>query len=151
MKLHVILVFCALLPAAASVHAQNAQRPPRSVVPPPANYNGPAGNAEHGRYIAEHVAFCIECHSPRDEQGTILRGKEYTGAPIPFRPPWGADWADRAPRNRGLPGYTPELAVRLLMEGAIDRQDRQLRPPMPPFRMSRQDAADVAAYLSSLP
>lgn len=151
MKLPAILFSCAVLLATAPSRAQQPQRPPRQgTVPPPSAYRTAPGNAEHGRYIVEHVAFCIECHSPRDEEGNILRGREFTGAPIPFRPPWHTDWADRAPRNRGLPGYTPELAVRLLMEGAIDRQDRQLRPPMPPFRMRRQDAADVVAYLTSL-
>src|SRR5512141_146878 len=132
------------------VAASAQQRPPRSRVPAAPVSPGPAGNVEHGRYLVERVAMCVECHSPRDERGVILAGQEFTGAPIPFRPPWHNDWADRAPRNRGLPGYTPELAVRLLTEGAIDRQDRQLRPPMPPFRMNRQDASDVVAYLSSL-
>jgi mono/diheme cytochrome c family protein len=88
----------------------------------------PAGNVEHGGYLANHVAMCVECHSP-----------------------WPNDWALRAPRNRGLPGYTPELGIRLLTQGGIDRDGRQLRPPMPRFRMSVQDAADVVAYLKSLP
>jgi len=57
--------------------------------------------------------MCIECHSPRDANGEIIPGKEFTGAPI-------------------------------------DRDGRQLRPPMPRFRMTLQDAADVVAYLKSL-
>ena len=110
----------------------------------------PAGNVEHGRYLVAHVAMCRECHSPRDERGDIVRGQEFTGAPIPFRPPWPNDWALRAPRNRGLPGYTTPLGIRLLTQGAVDREGRQLRPPMPRFRMSLQDAADVVAYMKSL-
>jgi mono/diheme cytochrome c family protein len=111
----------------------------------------PAGNVERGGYLANHVAMCVECHSPRDESGDIIPGQEFTGAPIPVRPPWPNDWALRAPRNRGLPGYTPELGIRLLTQGGVDRDGRQLRPPMPHFRMSVQDAADVVAYLRSLP
>jgi hypothetical protein len=107
----------------------------------------PRGNAEHGRYLVEHVAMCIECHSGRDARGTILESERFLGAPIPFAPPWPNDWAMRAPRNRGLPGYTDELALRLLTEGAIGRNGEQLRPPMPRFRMSVQDAADVIAYM----
>lgn len=149
MRLPLVLSCVALL-ATVSSSAQQSRRPPRDGVPPASAYKPAPGDPQRGRYIVEHVAFCIECHSPRDDQGNIVRGQEFTGAPIPFRPPWHNDWADRAPRNRGLPGYTPELAVRLLMEGAIDRQDRQLRPPMPPFRMNRQDASDVVAYLTSL-
>jgi mono/diheme cytochrome c family protein len=109
----------------------------------------PSGNAERGRYLVLHVAMCVECHSPRDARGELLAGREFTGASIPFQPPQG--WALRAPRNRGLPGYTPELAVRLLTQGGVDREGRQLRAPMPRFRMSFQDAADVVAYLRSLP
>jgi mono/diheme cytochrome c family protein len=109
------------------------------------------GNIEHGRYIVENIAMCGECHSPRNEKGEIIADQRFMGAPIPVQPPpWPNDWALRAPRNRTLPGYTDELAIRLLTQGAIDRNGKQLRPPMPRFRMTRQDAADVVAYLKSL-
>jgi len=107
-----------------------------------------AGSAEHGAYLVEHVAMCIECHSPRDGQGRIIAGQEFTGAAIPLDPP--AGWAFRAPRNRGLLGYDDEQAMRLLTEGAIGRNGEQLKPPMPRFRMTPQDAADVIAFMRSL-
>lgn len=40
--------------------------------------------------------------------------------------------------------------MRLLTQGAIGRDGVQLRPPMPRFRMTPQDGADVVAYLQSL-
>ena len=107
----------------------------------------PKGNVEHGRYIVEHVAMCIECHSGRDARGAILQSERFLGAPIPFAPPWPNDWAMRAPRNKGLPGYSDDLALRLLTQGAIGRNGEQLRPPMPRFRMTVQDAADVIAFM----
>ena len=106
------------------------------------------GNITHGQYLAEHVAMCVECHSPRDENGSIVRGQEFTGGPLPINPPPG--WAARAPRNRGLLGYTDAQAMRLLTEGAIGRHNEQLLLPMPRFHMSRSDAADVIAFLRSL-
>ena len=109
------------------------------------------GNAEHGRYIVEHIAMCFECHSPRDENGNIIESQKYLGGPIPVRPSWGANWAIKAPRNKGLPGYTDDLAFRLLMQGSIGREGQQLRPPMPRFYMNRQDAADVIAFMRSMP
>jgi hypothetical protein len=109
------------------------------------------GNAAHGQYIAEHVAMCVECHSGRDSSGAILDAQRYMGAPIPVKHSDSDDWALRAPRNRGLPGYDDQQALRLLMEGAISRTGTQLRPPMPRFRMTRQDASDVIAFLRSLP
>ena len=107
-----------------------------------------AGNVRHGQYIAEHVAMCVECHSPRDGEGNIIRGSEFMGGSLPFKTP--AFWAIRVPRNRGLPGYDDEQALRLLTEGAIGRDGRQLQLPMPRFRMTQQDAADVIAFLRSL-
>jgi len=118
-----------------------AQAPPAALI----------GDVEHGRYIVEDVAMCVECHSSRDAQGNILPSERFMGGPIPFSPPWPNDWAIRAPRNRGLPGYTEELGIRLLTQGAIDRFGNQLRYPMPRYRMSPQDAADVVAYMKSLP
>ncbi len=110
-----------------------------------------SGNVEHGRYIVHNVAMCVECHSPRDAQGNIIAGQEFYGAPVPVGPPsWTTDWALIAPRNRGLPGYDDAQAMRLLTEGAIGRDGKQLRLPMPRFRMAKQDAADVIAYMRSL-
>ena len=41
-------------------------------------------------------------------------------------------------------------AVRVLTQGAIKRDGTQLRLPMPRFRMTPQDAADVIAYLRTI-
>jgi len=141
-----VIVVSLLVLTASSLQSQRPATPP-SPHPTAVATTLPRGNAEHGRYLVEHVAMCIECHSGRDARGGILESERFLGAPIPFAPPWPNDWAMRAPRNRGLPGYTDALALRLLTEGAIGRNGEQLRPPMPRFRMSVQDAADVIAYM----
>ena len=110
-----------------------------------------SGNVEHGRYLVEQVAHCVECHSGRDGRGNIIETQRYMGGLIPFAPPWPNDWAMRAPRNRGLPGYDDALALRLLTQGSIGRNGAQLRPPMPRFRLTPDDAADVIAFMRSLP
>jgi mono/diheme cytochrome c family protein len=106
-----------------------------------------AGELVRGRYLVEHVAMCIECHSTRDDAGQIIPGREFMGGNIPFRPPWSNDWAAVAPRNAGLLGYSDDQAMRLLTSGAIGREGVRLRPPMPRFQMTREDAAAVIAYL----
>jgi hypothetical protein len=137
-------------PGTATAQPQLQPRAGTAPAQPPVDAPAmPPGNAEHGRYIAEHVAMCVECHSGRDSSGNILESEKYDGAPIPFVPP-SPEWATRAPRNRGLPGYTDAMAMRLLTQGAIGRDGRQLRLPMPRFRMMPQDAADVIAFLRSL-
>ncbi len=107
-------------------------------------------NVEHGRYLVHQVAMCVQCHSPRDEAGSLVATKLLDGAPLPVASPFkNLSFAVAAPRLSGLPGYTEKEAVRLLMEG-VNRDGRTPRPPMPPFRMSAEDARDVVAYLRSL-
>jgi hypothetical protein len=110
-----------------------------------------AGDPVRGQYLVEHVAMCVECHSDRDSSGTIILTERFKGGPLPPGPVWAVDWPMRAPRNAGLPGYTDDEARRLLMQGAISRNGQQLRPPMPRFRMTRQDADDVIAFMRTVP
>jgi len=109
-----------------------------------------SGNLEHGRYLVENVVMCYECHSTRDPQGNIVPGTRFKGGPMPMRPSWNSDWPIQIPRIAGLPGYTDDAAMRLLTQGAIRWDGKQLRYPMPRFHMSPQDAADVIAYLRTL-
>jgi len=109
-----------------------------------------SGNIEHGRYLVENVVMCYECHSTRDPQGNIVPGTRFKGGPMPMRPSWNSDWPIQIPRIAGLPGYTDDAAMRLLTQGAIRWDGKQLRYPMPRFHMSPQDAADVIAYLRTL-
>ncbi len=111
----------------------------------------PEGEAARGRYFVEQVAMCIQCHTPRDRSGRLLREKYLGGAPVPVNPPPypNTRWAARAPAIAGLPGYTTEQGIRLLTKG-ITADGRRPDPPMPPFRFSRQDAAVIVGYLKSL-
>ena len=112
----------------------------------------PVGQAkiERGKYVVNHVAKCIECHTPRDEEGNLDRNRLLQGAPIPVRSPFSnRQWAFRAPAIAGLPGWNPRDAVFLLMHGR--RESGQIpRGPMPQFGMSREDAEAVVSYLKSL-
>ena len=146
--LTVLIVVALAAPIAA---AQRKTTPPQAPAAAPAPENVlPPGNIQHGQYLVERVAMCVECHSGRDESGRIIERDKYLGGNIPFMPPWPNDWASRAPRNRGLVGYDDKMALRLLTEGSIGREGRQLKSPMPHFFMTRQDAADVIAFLRSL-
>lgn len=108
------------------------------------------GNVERGRYLAHHVALCVQCHSPRDAAGNLDATKLLDGGPVPVASPFrDLTFAAAAPRIAGLPGYTDREAIRLLMEG-VARDGRAPRPPMPPFRLSQEDARDVVAYLRTL-
>ena len=108
------------------------------------------GTVERGRYIVESVAMCELCHAPRDEHGNPDRGRWLKGGPVQLRPSYPApSWAQVAPRIAGRPPGTDAEFIQLLTTG-ISRTGSPPNPPMPPFRMSRQDAEAVLAYLKSL-
>jgi mono/diheme cytochrome c family protein len=112
---------------------------------------GPSARAGQGKYIVDQVAMCAECHTPRDPDGRLRRAEYLKGAPVPVKaPPFPQmKWAVKAPAIAGLPGYSPEQAIRLLTEG-ITADGRTPYPPMPQFRFTRSDAEAVVAYLKSL-
>jgi len=110
----------------------------------------PGGQVERGGYLVNQVAMCVQCHTPRDANGNLDRTHLLQGAPLPVSSPFPSkQWAFRAPAIAGLPGWSDEDVVSLLTKG--HRLNGYMpTPPMPPFRMSREDAEAVVAYLRSL-
>ena len=72
------------------------------------------GDVEHGRYLVLHVAMCVQCHSPRDDEGRILESRLLSGAAMPIRPPTTAadGWASPRRRGAGSRGSTDCPATR---------------------------------------
>jgi Cytochrome c len=110
-----------------------------------------ASQIERGRYLAEEVAKCAECHTPRNAQGELDRHAWLEGAPIwimPVKPI--PNWEDRAPALAGFPGLTEEQGERVLEKGT-GPEGETLRPPMHIYHMNQADAKAIIAYLRSLP
>ena len=105
--------------------------------------------AARGEYIVNNVAVCGQCHTPRNGQGQLERSEWLEGAAlwlVPAAPR--SDWPTQAARLAGvLPGTDRDM-IQVLTTGIW--KGRYLRPPMPQFRMSREDAEAVVAYLKSL-
>lgn len=112
---------------------------------------GNRAQIERGRYIVENVAMCERCHTPRDARGNPDRSRWLMGGPVQTRVtyPVATAWPQLEPRLAGTPPGTDEDLIRLLTTG-ISRTGFPPNPPMPPFRMTREDAAAVVAYLKSL-
>ena len=93
--------------------------------------------------------MCVQCHSPRDGRGSLIEGQHFRGGAIPITSPYpNRQWAFLAPNIADLPGFTDDQIIMLLTEGhAGDRPAP--KPPMPPFRMSPEDAKAIVAYLRS--
>ncbi len=104
-----------------------------------------------GQYIVEDLAMCGQCHTPNDPDGNPDRRGWLQGGAVPFQPSKpNSNWPINAPRIGGtpLPASDDDL-VKLLTTG-VWTTGRQLRAPMPQFRMERSDAEAVVAYLKSV-
>jgi mono/diheme cytochrome c family protein len=136
-----VIALTALLAGATSVgHLEGGQEKERTVQP----------DLKRGQYLVEDVAMCGTCHTPRTENGQPDHSRRLMGGPVPYRPATAnAEWAEIAPRLAGLPPGTDEQFITLMTTG-IARTGRPPRPPMPQFRMTRQDAQRVLAYLKSV-
>jgi len=105
---------------------------------------------ERGKYIVEGVAMCERCHTQRNENGAPDRARWLHGGPTQTRPTYRSPWAIAEPRIAGAPPGTDAEFIMLLTTG-ISRTGKPPNPPMPSFRMTRDDAQAVLAYLKSLP
>jgi hypothetical protein len=118
----------------------------------PAAKGGDPKRIGRGKYLVENVAMCADCHSPRNEKGQFVKEQWLWGAPLGFKNavPMPA-WAQVAPPIAGLPaGWSEEHALVFLTTGKAP-DGKPADPPMPEYRMSKEDAAAVVAYLRSLP
>jgi len=108
------------------------------------------GDVARGKYLVEGVAMCGQCHTPRDDSGALDHSRWLEGAALwllPARPT--QDWPTKVPRIAGIPPGTDQDMINLLTTG-VWKDGERLRPPMPQFRMSREDAQAVVEYLKSL-
>lgn len=119
------------------------------------NKISPIGSREadiaRGKYLAEEVAKCAECHTPRDAHNQLDSARWLQGAPnwiAPVKPD--PQWADRAPTLAGFPGYSDKDGFDILERG-IGANGEAIRPPMHIYHLKHEDAVAIIAYLRSLP
>ncbi len=147
----IVLAPCVLLAAglAPAQVAAKAAKPPAAAKAPAAAKPNDALIAR-GKYIVDGVARCGQCHTPKNSRGEDETDQYLMGGPVQLQPSYPAPtWAIRVPRIAGGPPGTDPEVIRELMTG-ISRFGRPLDPPMPQFRMTRDDAQAVLAYLKSL-
>jgi mono/diheme cytochrome c family protein len=124
--------------------------PGQDQVAAPAKQAPQATPTERGRYLVHHVAMCVICHTPKTSEGELITTQLLRGSPMPVASPYPKQmWAARAPAIAGLGGFSEADLVMLLQTGSRPNGDTPALP-MPPFRMTEEDARAVAAYLKSL-
>lgn len=110
----------------------------------------PTADAARGKYLVENVAMCVQCHTPRNSDGSLDRSRLLQGAPVIWAPANGdPNWPLTAPRIGGTPPASDADMIKLLTTG-IWTTGQPLRLPMMPFRMNEADAKAVVAYLKSV-
>lgn len=108
---------------------------------------------ERGRYLVEHVANCLDCHSERDWSfygGPVIAGTEGMGAPLKVLRPKTLS-ANITPA--ALAEWSDGEIVRAITAG-IGREGQALHPFMPYdtyARMTEEDVHAVVAYLREMP
>lgn len=112
---------------------------------------------EHGKYLANNVSVCMDCHSTRD----------YTKFSAPLVEGTLGQGGERFDQSMGMPGvvlsrnitpegigrYTDGELYRVITTG-VTKEGRPMFPLMPyPYyaNMDKEDIYDIIAYLRSIP
>jgi hypothetical protein len=70
------------------------------------------GLVAQGEYLANRVAMCVQCHSPRDAEGNVILTERFHGGAIPVLSPYpNRQFASQAPNIAGLPGHGSDPAA----------------------------------------
>jgi mono/diheme cytochrome c family protein len=125
--------------------------------PEPLNVEVTPARVEAGRYLANHVMVCIDCHSTRDWtlfSGPIVPGTEGSGGEI-FSKEMGFPGKFVSPNITpyALRSWTDAELFRAITQG-IDKRHMPLYPVMPfPYygKLDREDILSIIAYLRTLP
>jgi mono/diheme cytochrome c family protein len=110
-----------------------------------------------GRYLFDHVAGCVDCHSTRDWSkyggpvmpGTIGKGGDLYGTNIGLP----GDFYARNITPAGVGAWTDGELVRAITAG-VDKNGESLFPimPYPKYgQMAREDVEAIVAYMRTLP
>ena len=108
-----------------------------------------------GKYLVEEVAKCQDCHTPKMDNGDLIKSQWMKGASmgvVPVSP--SANWRNKSPDATS----TSTLWTRWTEEGMVKFFETGRNPrgskagaPMPTYTMKREDAEAVVAYLKTLP
>jgi mono/diheme cytochrome c family protein len=112
---------------------------------------------ERGKYLANHVSVCIDCHSTRDwskfsgpiTPGTTGRGGERFDQTVGFP----GVYYSRNITPAGIQRYTDGELFRLITTG-VTKEGRAMFPVMPYAHYGKMDPEDIQsiiAYIRSLP
>lgn len=112
-------------------------------------------NVARGKYLAEEIAHCQDCHTPKTERGDFIRSQWMKGATIDFMSAVGAlGWKSKSPditsTSTLFTRWNVDGFVKFLETGKNPRGNKA-GPPMPLYNLKHDDAEAIVAYLKSIP
>lgn len=116
--------------------------------------NASQSGIERGRYLVEHVALCIDCHTPRNFMGVPNRSLYLAGAK---KGPLGEEIPNITPdKETGIGDWSRNDIAELLLTGTkpdLDKVEGLMAEVIEAgFKnMKREDALAIADYLKSIP
>lgn len=113
-----------------------------------------SSKAAYGKYLAEEVARCQECHTPRTETREFDKEKWMKGAVMEFAPlqpikDWHKTSPDITPAGRLWERWGEPALKKYLITG-LTPKGTQAGPPMPTYKMKEADAEAIVEYLKTL-
>ncbi len=108
-----------------------------------------------GKYLVEEVARCQDCHTARLPTGELDRANWLKGAELDFAPVHEVkSWHKKSPSITGSsPLFTRwgEKGLTEFLQTAKNPRGNAADPPMPAYKLTKDDAEAIVAYLKSLP
>lgn len=114
-----------------------------------------AAKIARGKYLAEQVSKCQECHTPVLDSGELDKSQWMKGAPMPYAPikpiaNWHKNAPDITPLGALWERWGGEAALVKYLVTGLTPKGTKAGPPMPTYTMKQEDAEAIVAYLKSL-
>ena len=115
---------------------------------------GDPAQVARGKYLAESVGLCQDCHTPKLETGELDKTKWMKGSTLDFAlmnpiPKWHKMAPDLTPSGNLFKRWGPDGLVKF-MEAGKNPKGGGADPPMPAYRFSHEDAVALVEYLKTL-
>lgn len=156
MKKKLIIAFSVILFVLVGMVVYVKAGMPRANFDPAVSIDLTSADIEHGKYLANHVAACVDCHSKRDWSkfsgpivpGTVGGGGEYFGPEMGFP----GEFYSKNLTPFHLGDWTDAEIFRAITCG-VSKDGKALFPVMPYLyygKMPKEDVVDIIAYLRRL-
>lgn len=108
----------------------------------------------YGKYLAEEVAKCQDCHTQKLENGDLDKTRWMKGATLDFQPVnpvprWHKTSPDITPAGRLWQRWGEPALLKYLQTG-LTPKGTPADPPMPAYKLTPKDAEAVVEYLKTL-